>query len=156
MPALPAHSGLSRFSSRHNLARGAPLSFRRVRARVHPCRGPASGPTLPAHRLTKEDAMPLFIMSMSWTEKGIKTIREWPKRAGEARSYAKKIGVTIKDVYLTSGDHDLIAIIEAPDTDRMARFALGIGGHGNVRTRTALAWTEADLARMVTDLPSEP
>ena len=100
--------------------------------------------------------MPLFIMSMSWTEKGINSIREWPKRANEARSYAKKVGVEIKQVYLTAGDNDLIAIIEAPNADNMARFALGVGAHGNVRTRTAQAWTEADLARLVTDLPAGP
>ena len=29
--------------------------------------------------------MPLFIMSMNWTEKGIKSIRDWPKRLKAAR-----------------------------------------------------------------------
>ena len=100
--------------------------------------------------------MPLYILSMSWTEKGIKSIRDWPKRANDARSYAKKVGVEIKQVYLTAGDHDLIAIVEAPNPDNMARFALGVGAHGNVRTQTTLAWTEADLARLVTDLPAGP
>jgi uncharacterized protein with GYD domain len=100
--------------------------------------------------------MPLFIMSMGWTEKGISTIRDWSKRSNDARSYGKKVGVTIKEVYLTCGDHDLIAILEAPSGDNVARFALGIGAHGNVRTKTAQAWTEADLQKFVTDLPSEP
>ena len=100
--------------------------------------------------------MPLYILSMSWTEKGISTIRDWPKRANEARSYARKIGVEIREVYLTAGDSDLIAIVEAPNADNMARFALGVGAHGNVRTRTTQAWTEADLARLVSDLPAGP
>src|ERR1043165_7066177 len=103
-----------------------------------------------------ENAMPLFIMTMNWTEKGIHTIRDWPKRAGEARSYAKKVGVEIKQVYLTAGDNDLIAILEAPNADNIARFALGVGAHGNVRTRTVQAWSEADLTRLVTDLPTQP
>ena len=100
--------------------------------------------------------MPLFIMSMNWTEKGIKTIRDWPKRMKDARSYAKKVGVKIKDVYLTCGDHDLIAVLDAPSADNVARFALGVGAHGNVRTKTAPAWTEAELAKLVTDLPDTP
>ena len=100
--------------------------------------------------------MALYILSMSWTEKGIQSIRDWPKRANEARSYAKKIGVEIKQVYLTSGDSDLIAIVEAPNADNMARFALGVGAYGNVRTKTTLAWTETDLAKLVTDLPAGP
>jgi uncharacterized protein with GYD domain len=104
----------------------------------------------------KEDAMPLFIMSMSWTEQGIHKIRDWSKRSNDARSYAKKVGVTIKEVYLTAGEADLIAVLEAPSADNVARFALGIGAHGNVRTRTAQAWTEADLAKFVSDLPAGP
>jgi uncharacterized protein with GYD domain len=100
--------------------------------------------------------MPLFIMSMNWTEQGVRNIRDWSKRANDARSYAKKVGVEIKTVYLTAGDYDLIAVLDAPSADNVARFALGIGAHGNVRTKTARAWTEAELATLVTDLPSEP
>jgi uncharacterized protein with GYD domain len=100
--------------------------------------------------------MPSFIMFMNWTEKGIKTVRDWPKRMDEARSYSKKIGVTIKNVYLTAGDYDLIAIIEAPSADNVARFALGVGAHGNVRTKTVQAWTDSELVTFVTDLPAEP
>ena len=100
--------------------------------------------------------MPLFIMSMNWTEKGIKTVRDWPKRMDEARSYSRKVGVTIKNVYLTTGDHDLIAILDAPGADNVARFALGVGAHGNVRTRTVQAWTDSELAALVTDLPDQP
>jgi uncharacterized protein with GYD domain len=100
--------------------------------------------------------MPLFIMSMNCTEPGIRTVRDWPKRANDARSYAKKVGVEIKTVYLTTGDYDLIAVIDAPNAENIARFALGIGAHGNVRTKTAQAWTESELAKLVTDLPTEP
>jgi uncharacterized protein with GYD domain len=30
----------------------------------------------------KEAPMPLFILSMNWTEQGIRTIKDWPKRLG--------------------------------------------------------------------------
>ena len=100
--------------------------------------------------------MPLFMMSMNWTEQGIRTIRDWPKRIADARAFAKKVGVEIKDVYLTSGDNDLIAILAAPDADSVAKFALGVGAHGNVRTKTAHAWTETELAKMISELPAGP
>jgi len=100
--------------------------------------------------------MPLFIMSMSWTEKGISTIRDWPKRMKDARSFAKKVNVKIKDVYLTMGDYDLIAVLEASKSDNIAKFALGVGAHGNVRTKTARAWTEPQLATLVSELPDAP
>ena len=74
----------------------------------------------------------------------------------DARSYARKVGVKIKDVYLTMGDNDLVVIVEAPSAENVARFALGVGGYGNVRTRTVQAFTEAELAKLVTDLPDKP
>jgi len=97
--------------------------------------------------------MPLFIMSMSWTEQGIKTIRDWSKRMKDSRAYAAKVGVTVKDVYLTTGEHDLIAVLEAKSADDVARFALGLGIAGNVRTTTAQAWTEGELGAFVKNLP---
>ena len=95
----------------------------------------------------------MFIMSLDWTEQGIRTIKDWPKRAADARAYAKKVGVEIKEVYLTSGDHDLVAILDTPNGDNVAKFAMGIGALGNVRTRTVRAWTESELQKLVADLP---
>ena len=97
--------------------------------------------------------MPVFIMSINWTEQGIRTIKDWPKRMSDARDYGKKVGVEIKDVYLTSGDNDLVAIIDTANDDNVAKFALGMGAKGNVRTKTARAWTEAELRKMVSELP---
>ena len=54
----------------------------------------------------------------------------------DARSYGKKCGVSIKATYLTTGDHDLVAILEAENGDNVAKFALGVGTYGNVRTKT--------------------
>ena len=100
--------------------------------------------------------MPLFIMSMNWTEKGIKSIRDWPKRLKAARDYTKTCGVTIKATYLTTGDHDLVTILEAPDGGNVAKFALGVGEYGNVRTKTARAWTEQELSKFIEELPPPP
>ena len=95
----------------------------------------------------------MFIVSINWTEQGIRTIKDWPKRMTAARDLAKKVGVEIKQVYLTTGDHDLLAILEAPNGDNVARFALAMGGVGNVRTKTARAWPEAEFVKLVGELP---
>jgi uncharacterized protein with GYD domain len=47
--------------------------------------------------------MPTFIMTGTWTDQGIRAVKEVPKRAQAARDLAKKLGVEIKQVYLTSG-----------------------------------------------------
>jgi len=95
----------------------------------------------------------LFIMSLNFTEQGIRNIKDAPKRAHAARELAKKVGVEIKHVYLTSGDSDLLVIAETANGDHMAKFALALGSQGNVRSRTARAWPMEDYAKLVSELP---
>jgi uncharacterized protein with GYD domain len=96
--------------------------------------------------------MPTFILSLNWTEQGIRSVKDSPKRAQAARDLAKKLGVEIKQVFLTSGESDLLLIVDA-DGDSMAKFALSLGSQGNVRTRTARAWPEAEFQKLIAELP---
>jgi uncharacterized protein with GYD domain len=95
----------------------------------------------------------MFILSMNFTDQGIRAIKDAAKRAAAARELAKKVGVEIKQVYLTSGDSDLVAMVETPSGDNMAKFSLALGSLGNVRTRTARAWTEEEYKKLVSELP---
>jgi len=97
--------------------------------------------------------MPLFITTINWTDQGIKTIKDSPKRAQAARELAKTMGVEIKEVYLTSGESDLIAILDAPNGDNVAKLAMVLGAQGNIRTKTVRAWTEAECTKLVSELP---
>ena len=94
-----------------------------------------------------------FMLSLNWTDQGIRAVKDAPKRAQAARDLAKKVGVEIKQVYLTSGDSDLVLFVDAPNGDNIAKFALALGAVGNVRTRTARAWSEAEFVKLVSELP---
>jgi uncharacterized protein with GYD domain len=97
--------------------------------------------------------MPTFFMFLGWTEQGVRAIKDAPKRAEAARELAKKVGVEIKQVYVTSGADDLLVIVEAPNGDNVAKFALALSSLGNVRTRTARAWTEPEFHKLIAELP---
>jgi uncharacterized protein with GYD domain len=97
--------------------------------------------------------MALFIVSLNWTDQGIRSVKEAPKRSKAAKELARKLGVEIKEVYLTSGESDLVAIIDAPSGDNVAKLAMAIGSQGNVRTKTARAWTEAEYTKLISELP---
>ena len=97
--------------------------------------------------------MPTFVISLNWTDQGIRSVKDAPKRTKAARELGKKMGVDIKHVYLTSGDSDLLIIADTPDGDNIAKFALAIGAQGNVRSRTARAWPEAEYVKLVSELP---
>jgi uncharacterized protein with GYD domain len=94
-----------------------------------------------------------FICSLGWTEQGIKNVKDAPKRARAAKALAKKLGVNIKQVYMTSGDDDLLVIVEAENGDNVAKLALALSSQGNVRTRTVRAWTEAEMGKLIAELP---
>jgi uncharacterized protein with GYD domain len=95
----------------------------------------------------------LFILSMNFTDQGVRAIKDAPKRAQAARELAKKVGVEIKQVYLTTGDSDLVAMVETASGDNVVKFAMALGAQGNVRTRTARAWTMEEYQKLVSEIP---
>jgi uncharacterized protein with GYD domain len=101
----------------------------------------------------QEGPMPTFMLSLNWTDQGIRSVKDFPKRSQAARDLGKKVGVEIKQIYLTSGDSDLVVFVDTPNGDNVAKFALAIGALGNVRTRTARAWPESEFQKLVAELP---
>lgn len=97
--------------------------------------------------------MPTFMMSMNFTDQGIRGIKDAPKRAEAARDLAKKLGVEVKHLYLTSGESDLVVFVETPNGDNVAKFALTLGSLGNVRTRTCRVWPAQEYVKLVSELP---
>ena len=97
--------------------------------------------------------MPTFMLSMKFTDQGIRTIKDAPKRTQAARELAKKLGVEIKQIWLTAGESDLVAFVETTNGDNMAKFALALGSIGNVYTRSGRVWSEQEFMKLVSELP---
>ena len=97
--------------------------------------------------------MPTFVVTANWTDQGVRAIKDVPKRTKAARELGKKLGVEIKHAFLTTGDSDLLLILDALDEGNVAKFALAISSLGNVRTRTARAWPEAEYVKIMSELP---
>jgi uncharacterized protein with GYD domain len=101
----------------------------------------------------EETIMPTFISMVNWTDQGFRSVKDAPKRTAAAREAGKKFGVDVKEVFLTSGDFDLLVISEAPHYDNVAKFILTTGMQGNIRSRTIRAWTEPEMAKLISELP---
>ena len=97
--------------------------------------------------------MPTFILTLNWTEQGIRAVKDAPKRSRAAKELAKKLGVEVKQVYLTSGERDLLLIVESASGDNVAKFALATSALGNVRTSTRRAWSEPEWHKLISELP---
>jgi uncharacterized protein with GYD domain len=86
--------------------------------------------------------MSKYISLINWTEKGVKAVKDSPARADKARALAKKLGGNFEQLYMTMGDYDLVAILDMPNDEAMAKFALAMGATGSIRTKTLKAFDE--------------
>src|SRR5713226_6143160 len=95
--------------------------------------------------------MPTYISLMRFTEQGIKSIKDYPKRRAAAAKTIAGLGGKLLHTHLTMGRYD---IIEAADDETAAKFALLTGSAGNVSTETLRAFSEAEYDRLIKSLPA--
>jgi uncharacterized protein with GYD domain len=97
--------------------------------------------------------MARYISLVTYTDQGIRNIKESPKRLDAAKKLLKELGGELKEFYLTMGAYDIVIVAEAPNDEVIAKFALAAGSLGNVRTTTLKAFTEAEFRKIVAALP---
>ena len=93
--------------------------------------------------------MAKYILLVNWTEQGVKTIKDSPKRLDAARKLAETAGAKMGDFYMTMGGYDMVAHVEAPDDATLAKFVLHLAGAGNVRTQTLKAFSEDEYRKIL-------
>ena len=93
--------------------------------------------------------MATYIMLANFTEQGIRNVKDSVKRAEAFRELAKGAGVTVKDLYWTLGQYDIVAIADAPDEMTVTALGLTLGKAGNVRTQTLRAFSGTDVAKIL-------
>ena len=65
------------------------------------------------------------------------------------QSHGEKCGATVKEVFWTLGEYDIVAVVEAPDDISITALGLSTGALGNVRTQTMRAFTQADMGTIL-------
>lgn len=90
--------------------------------------------------------MGTYIALASFTDQGIRSVKDTIKRADAVKEAAKKFGASMTQIYWTLGKYDLVVTIEAPDDESATAFALAIAGAGNVRMQTLRAFTKDEMS----------
>jgi uncharacterized protein with GYD domain len=90
--------------------------------------------------------MPTYVILSNFTQQGITNIKDTAKRAEAYKTLAKQFGCTVKEVFWTQGQYDIVAIVDAPDDASATALAMSVGKLGNIRTQTLRAFTAAELA----------
>ena len=92
--------------------------------------------------------MATYLIQEQWTDQGIRSVKESAKRVDLGKKKLKEMGGEIKAFYLTMGTYDMLAIVEVPNDETLARHLLWLGSQGNVRTHTVKAFTEDEYRKI--------
>ena len=97
--------------------------------------------------------MAKYVLLLNWTEQGVKNAMDTVSRTREARSFVETMGGKLDTILWTAGEHDLVAVVEAPDDETLAAILLSIVGSGNLRTKTLRAFDENDMSGILGKMP---
>ncbi|MCX7892236.1 MAG: GYD domain-containing protein [Burkholderiales bacterium] len=96
--------------------------------------------------------MATFINLVSYTDQGIRNVKDSPERFKAFRAMAEKLGLSVKAVYWTMGSYDLVLVVEGAEDAAMTAL-LKVGSLGNVRTQTLRAFSQDEIAKMLAAMP---
>lgn len=108
------------------------------------------------HRRERGRALVLekvFSIGRPWTDQGIKGAKDADKRGAAARRVAERMGGRVLSAYVTTGQYDVIATLDMPNGEAMAKFALAITAAGNARTTTVQAFPIEEFAKLTAEMP---
>ena len=90
-----------------------------------------------------------YVLLSSFTDQGIRTIKDTTKRAEAFKEMAKAQGATVKELFWTQGAYDVVAIVDVPDEITAMALTAQICKGGNIRTQTLRAFTQAEISKVL-------
>ena len=98
--------------------------------------------------------MATYITLVTFTDQGIRQIRQTTERAKGLVNIAAKLGVKVKEIYWTMGAFDAVFAAEAPDDESMTTLSVSMGALGNIRTQTMRAFSADEMSKILGKLPT--
>ncbi|MEH2542959.1 MULTISPECIES: GYD domain-containing protein [unclassified Bradyrhizobium] len=93
--------------------------------------------------------MVTYVMLANFTDQGVRSAKDSPKRAEAFKKMAETFGITVKELFWTQGRFDIVTILDAPDEFSAMTLSLSLGALGNVRTETLRAFSVEDMTEVV-------
>ncbi len=93
--------------------------------------------------------MATFVSLVNFTDQGIRSFKDSPKRADAFDQLVKKHGGSVKGIWWTLGEYDIVVVTDVPDDETYTAIALQLGSLGNVRTQTLRAFDRSEVERII-------
>jgi uncharacterized protein with GYD domain len=94
-----------------------------------------------------------YVALASFTDQGIRSVKDTVKRADAAKEAAARFGVKMKEIYWTQGQYDLVILLEANDEASVCAFSLATATAGNVRFESLRAFSRDEMSGILGKLP---
>ena len=96
--------------------------------------------------------MATYVILATFTDQGVKTAKNSPKRAEAFKKMAETFGVTVKEIFWTQGRYDIVALTDAPDELTATALNLSLGALGNIRTESLRAFSADEMTKIVSKM----
>ena len=97
--------------------------------------------------------MATYILLGTFTDQGIKNVRETTRRVQQFKDMATKAGAEVREVFWCHGQFDTVAILDAPNSEVASALALSVASLGNIHTQLRRAFTEDDMKTILSQMP---
>jgi len=97
--------------------------------------------------------MATYMSLLKFTLQAVRNIKKSPDDLDESRKLFQSMGADLKQWYLTMGQHDAVAIFDAPDDETVAKLVFIIASKGNITTQTFRIFSEEEHRAIVAALP---
>jgi uncharacterized protein with GYD domain len=96
--------------------------------------------------------MVTYVVLSSFTDQGIRNVKDTLKRADAFKELANKFGVTVKEIFWTQGQYDIVTVVEAQDELSATALNMSLGALGNIRTQTLRAFAANEMKQVLTKM----
>lgn len=97
-----------------------------------------------------------YKLLVKYTEIGASQIQNTVARTAAFKQAAAAMGVTVEDLFWTLGEYDAIVTLASQDEEKIVALVVELARRGFVRPVLMRAFTEAEIASILTKLPSAP
>lgn len=97
--------------------------------------------------------MPTYVTLQSFTERGIKEIKDIHTRDAELIKRLEALGIKVTAYYLVMGEYDEVVIWEAPSEEVAVAWLLELGARGYRRSVTLPAFNNEQFEQALKGLP---
>jgi len=72
-------------------------------------------------------------MLTTLTDQGLRTLQSHPERLREVNRDVEEFGAKVLHQWISLGQYDFVNIVEAPDSDTVARISVALGARGSAK-----------------------